>query len=317
MDHRQRFASALDRRLEHPPVACVTTIATDDMMAFANVRSGEAHTEARAMAMVAHSAYPLYGIPSVRIPFCFTVEAEAMGFNVAYTAIGPEVIPDPSRLRPEFDPVHRRVRALVEAARSLKGDLPLILGASSPFTLLCSCWGLEHTLMDALLSPGTVGRALKAFAREEGAFVGTILEVADHVSITESLASPDLLPADMLDLVIPGIASVVDGVDILHVCGNVLPVLPRLDGLGIKGLSIEGCVDPREARRALDVAIIGNVGTVRPLLQGTVREVRRATQEAIEGGVDIVSPGCGVAAGTPAENLREMVRTVGSLPRCP
>ena len=81
---------------------------------------------------------------------------------------------------------------------------------------------------------------------------------------------------------------------------------------GVNGMSIEEKVDPREAvmivsRRA---ALVGNVGVVNPLLQGTPESVREATIAVKEAGFNVVAPGCGIAARVSKANLEAMVKAV-------
>jgi [methyl-Co(III) methanol-specific corrinoid protein]:coenzyme M methyltransferase len=71
-------------------------------------------------------------------------------------------------------------------------------------------------------------------------------------------------------------------------------------------------VKPEEAVRIVNnrAALIGNVGVVRPLLQGTPDEVRAAARRDVDAGFNFVSPGCGLAARVPADNIRALVKAV-------
>jgi len=57
-------------------------------------------------------------------------------------------------------------------------------------------------------------------------------------------------------------------------------------------------------------ALIGNIGVVRPLLQGSQEDVRLETQRVKNAGFNLVAPGCGLAARVPLVNLQELVKTV-------
>lgn len=56
--------------------------------------------------------------------------------------------------------------------------------------------------------------------------------------------------------------------------------------------------------------LIGNIGTVGPLMLGTPVSVTLAAQNCLEAGFDIIAPGCGLPLSTPNENLEALVAAV-------
>ncbi len=56
--------------------------------------------------------------------------------------------------------------------------------------------------------------------------------------------------------------------------------------------------------------LVGNIPTYDTLLFGTPERVREESLNALEDGVDILAPACGVPVQTPTENLKSMVRAV-------
>lgn len=77
-------------------------------------------------------------------------------------------------------------------------------------------------------------------------------------------------------------------------------------------LSLEEKVDLSIAKKILGehLKIIGNISPLNTLLIGTPKEVKEECIKALEGGVDLLAPGCGVAPGTPTRNLNAMADTV-------
>jgi [methyl-Co(III) methanol-specific corrinoid protein]:coenzyme M methyltransferase len=60
-------------------------------------------------------------------------------------------------------------------------------------------------------------------------------------------------------------------------------------------------------------ALVGNIGVVRPLLQGTPQETADMARRVAKSGFNLVAPGCGLAARVPKANLDAMVKAVKSL----
>jgi [methyl-Co(III) methanol-specific corrinoid protein]:coenzyme M methyltransferase len=56
-----------------------------------------------------------------------------------------------------------------------------------------------------------------------------------------------------------------------------------------------------------DVKILGNVSSKETLLFGTPEKVKAEAKKAIEAGVDLLEPGCGIAPPTPLANVKAFV----------
>lgn len=53
--------------------------------------------------------------------------------------------------------------------------------------------------------------------------------------------------------------------------------------------------------------LIGNISTSGILLTGTYEEVKEEAGKCLEGGIDVLAPGCGIAPKTPTENISALV----------
>ncbi len=114
---------------------------------------------------------------------------------------------------------------------------------------------------------------------------------------------------------------VVEALDIpaiLHICGKTSHIIEPMCETGVQGISLDTLVDlPAIASRVPpDVAIIGNLDPVGPLLTGTPEEAARVTRNLLDSMRDVpnymFSAGCEVALETPLENIRAMIDTVKS-----
>lgn len=53
--------------------------------------------------------------------------------------------------------------------------------------------------------------------------------------------------------------------------------------------------------------LIGNISTSGILLTGTYEEVKEEAGKCLEGGIDVLAPGSGIAPKTPTENISALV----------
>lgn len=93
-------------------------------------------------------------------------------------------------------------------------------------------------------------------------------------------------------------------------CGNVTPILDMMADCKFEGLSIEEKVaDLKGAIKTVGdrAVIVGNVSSPFTLLSGDVEKVKAESKDALEGGVAVLSPGCGIAPNTPVENVKALV----------
>ena len=83
-------------------------------------------------------------------------------------------------------------------------------------------------------------------------------------------------------------------------------------GTNTTGISIEEKVDPYKAVEMVGskTVLVGNVGSVRPLFQGTPAEVVEGVKKSVDAGFNVISSGCGIAVATPDENMKAFSKTV-------
>ena len=143
---------------------------------------------------------------------------------------------------------------------------------------------------------------------------------ADIIQMSEPSASTDLLSPDMFteyagSYVKASLAATKGADTVLHICGDTAPILDHMIETGVTGLSIEEKVDSAEAVKIVGgrAALVGNVGVVSPLLQGTPEDCAAAGKRIAEAGFNVISPGCGLSALIPGANLKALVDSVKSL----
>jgi [methyl-Co(III) methanol-specific corrinoid protein]:coenzyme M methyltransferase len=327
--------NALDRLLrvlaqqpvDRPPVVGVTNVVTVELMRAVGTRWPDAHHDPGQMVRAGAAAHEVCGLEAVKVPFDMAVEASALGGDIDYGGgmalpkLRAPLYAEPEEFDPPADfPARGRVPVVLEAirlARKRYGDkVPVISSALGP-TTICGClFGVENLLVWMIEEPEKVHAAMRRATNMVAGYVREQLRAGTHVAqIGEPTASGDMIsPAQYAEFVKPyhtELASITDGPVMTHICGNITRQLPHLAEVGFRAVSFDAKTDVAAARAALKgkSALVGYVPTLL-LLQGSPDEVRQATRQCIESGVDAVNAGCAIAPDTPLENIRAMVAVV-------
>ncbi|MCX6653459.1 MAG: MtaA/CmuA family methyltransferase [Methanomassiliicoccales archaeon] len=328
---RERVLAALERKkLDRPPIACFTQSVTVDAQEHAKVYWPEAHTNAQQMADLGAAPAKLFGFEGVRFPFCLTVEAEIMGCRVELgkmdrtpmvKAQAYEMNNIPENLPGDF--LQRgRLPVVVEATKIAKAkygkEYPIIVGTTGPFTIAGHLVGTENLLLGIITDPDAVVKACKLATKVEKAYIEALAKAgADVIVMSDPSASTDMLSGEMFDeFAKPYIKECFLGAGkaktVLHICGDTTILLEHMINTGVDALSVEEKVSPEKAVEIVKhrAALIGNIGVVRPLLQGTPQDCYNEAIRVKNAGFEVVAPGCGLAARVPAANLHAIVKAV-------
>ncbi len=330
MTPKERFLAALSRKkLDRPPVGCVTQSVTVDQMDAVGVHWPDAHTDPRKMATLGAAGAKVLGFENARIPFCLTVEAEAFGATVDLGKVDRTPMvkkhvfeADAMPTFPKDFATKGRAKTVIEATKILKkevGDkLPIVVGTTGPVTIAGHLVGTEGLLLMMITDPDAVHKFCKVAAQMEKEYLKELVKAgADAIAMSDPSASTDMLSGEMFDeFAKPYIKECWTGVEgakkILHICGDTTILLDHMIDTGADALSIEEKVNPAEAVRLVNnrAALIGNIGVVRPLLQGTPEDCRQNAIEVRDAGFNVVAPGCGLAARVPKANLDAMIKAI-------
>lgn len=308
------------------PCFCVNGTPTYDQMEQVGAFWPEGHEKAEPMAAMAAAAHTILGFDAVRVPFCQTFEAEALGCTVK--GGGKENIPGidhppPYKLDdiPDFpsDFLKRgRIPELIKAVKLLReqfGDeVAIIGGIIGPFTIAGAMLDAVPILKASFKSPDKL-RPFLDVAEQAGTMLGKALidAGADLIAIEDMQASPDLIAPHTyrdLELEYQKMQAEALGVPtILHICGNVDSIVDYMNQTGVDSLSVEPKADVDKARRVVGPTgvLIGGVDAATTLFMKTPEDVKEASREQVDMGLDVLAPGCAIAPGTPTANLLAMV----------
>ena len=292
----------------------------------------DAHTRPAIMAKVAVDLQEASGFENLGVPFCMTVETEALGGKIDYGDYATEprvtgyVLNAPGELnRLVFKGTHTggRMPVVLEAISILKQqkkDLPIVGNLTGPVSLATSLMD-PNVFLRLMVKDKPFVRELMRFCTEVIAAFGEaqVRAGADVISIGDPTASGEIVgPQFFQEFVAPALQDIAGriklqgGRTILHICGNIESILPYIPGVGADALSFESAMSIKTVRSKMGASVLmGNVSTFL-LAWGPRSSIVRSTERAIREGIDIVSPACGLGSGTPAENLRAMTDAVRS-----
>lgn len=328
LNMKERFLKALKcEEVDKVPVLSVTQTAIVELMDKTGAAWPEAHSDAKLMAELAYASYEVCGLEGVRAPYCLTVLAQAMGceVNMGTKNRQPSVTAHPypdsveNLKMPENLLEQGRIPAVLEAMKILKektgGKVPVIAGMEGPITLASDLCGVKRFMKWSIKDKASYNAILDFATDACIAYANALADAgADVISVPDPVASPDLTaPAAFEADLKPRLQKFSAAVKvpmILHICGDVTPIIPAMADCGFASISIEEKVKDMagaKAKVAGKVSICGNVSSPFVLLQGTPDKVNEAVTTALKAGVDVLAPGCGIAPDTPVANLKAMV----------
>lgn len=343
MTPKERIYAALRQEsLDRPAVAIFTQSATVGQMEKVGSAWPDAHKDAALMAKLASAQADVFGFECVRTAFCLTAETEALGARVAVEKkdAAPMIKEHPVKFDPmtgEYDELAEklitpeemvktgRCKVVLDSIDILKKthgeNYAIVAGNTGPFTIAGNLVNTENVIFGMLAAPEQVDKLVTFINPYVKAYTNALFDAgADVVQCSEPSGSTDMLAPDMFtpyvgkyvkDSLLPQKGKFT----VLHICGNTLPIIPMMAETGVSGLSVEEKVDSYEAVKAAagKVAMVGNVGSVKPLYRGTPADVEAAARKSADAGFNVVSPGCGVASKTPDANLEALVRAIKTL----
>jgi len=331
---RERLIRTLGKQpVERPPVICpggMMNAAIVDVMNATGHTLPAAHSDWRLMASLAADVQELTGFENIGLPFCMTVEAEALGSEINFGTLECE----PKIEREKFGGVETveylprgavarspRAGVVIQSVAELSKrypDIPVIGSVTGPVSTAASIVdpmtflkqlrknrAAAHRVMDYVTDQLTDYARLLA---ENGA---SVIAIADPTATGEILG-----PRFFDEFAVPylnRLAEAVHGLGvpvIVHICGDVKMIKPLLAKLGGDALSVDALVSLKRLKSELDgVTVMGNVSTY--LLQfGEEDSVRTAAQRLKANEIDIIAPACGLSTSTPLSNIKALTRAV-------
>lgn len=327
MNQKERLLSALGGKpADRAPFICpggMMNMAVTELMDAAESWWPDAHSDPEKMARLTLAASRLGGIENTGVPFCMTVEAEAMGAEVDLGSRGNEPrvtqysidrFDEIGRLR-SINPGKGRAKVCVDAIRILKKEAPqtpVIANLTGPISLASS-----------LIDPLIFYKGLITDRQQAHKFMELVTENlirfgealaeagADVICIADPSASGEILGKKAFaEFALPYINILVNYFreehhipSIVHICGDVRCLGGMLSEIAAESISVDAMVSIKTLKELAPAKVsMGNVSTYL-LEKGDVDDITKHGERCLRSGVDILAPACGISPKTPVANI--------------
>jgi [methyl-Co(III) methanol-specific corrinoid protein]:coenzyme M methyltransferase len=320
-------------KTERPPVICpggMMNAAIVDVMEKTGHTLPAAHHAGNLMEELAYDVYANTGFENFGIPFCMTIEAEALGSAVDYGSLKcePKIAhePFPSAGHVDFLPAgsilkNNRAQALINAVYGLSKkhpDIPVIGSLTGPMSLAASIVDPMTFLKDLRKNREASHHILNYVSEQLIDYARLIADNgASVISIADPTATGEILGPKMFEeYAVPyinKIAAAIIAMDvpvIVHICGDVKSVKQHIKNLQGKAISVDAMVNLQTLKQEYSaLTTMGNLSTY--LLEFSEREkVYTATQSLLKHDIDILAPACGLSTSTPLSNITAFTSAV-------
>ena len=330
---RERIIKVFNKEeVDRPPCICpggMMNMITIDLMEKANIFWPNAHLNAEKMAQVAISNYENNCFENYGVPFCMTIEAEALGSTVTMgtrefephvTEYAIDSVTDYKKLN-SINLHEGRAKVVLDAIKILKeknDNVPIIGNITGPISTASS-----------LMEPVNFYKELRKKNKEAHEFMQFVTDEiikfaraqidagADIIAISDPSGSGEILgPRDFEQFAVKYINQVIDSLQdekigtIVHICGQMRSVYKQIDMINSNVLSFDSVVSMKNARMSLaNRVLMGNVSTY-ALEFGTPKKISSLIHKCIEDGSDIISPACGLGTKSPLKNIQTILHTL-------
>lgn len=331
---RERLLRVLKgEEVDRAPVICpggmMNSAIVDVMKNHGNVLP-QGHSDAKIMADLALDVHKDTGFENIGIPFCMTVEAEALGSEIDFGTlecepkIAQEVFPSVKEVvYKEKDALTSSSRAgtvfqaISDAARR-EPEVPVIGSITGPLSTAAS-----------VVDPMNFLKELRKAKEESHHFVDYVTDQlidyarymvdngASAISIADPTATGEILGPKMFgDYAVPYINKLVDAVHemqvpvIVHICGRMQAVTSHIAALHADAISVDALVSLKKLKEEYPhLTTMGNLSTY--LLEfGNDSSIQRNTEKLITDEIDVLAPACGLSTSTPLANIQTFTGTV-------
>ncbi len=324
------FKVLKNEKVDRPPCICpggMMNMIIEDLMDITGINWPDAHTDSELMANLAHSMYKNGGFENCGVPFCMTVEAEAMGARVSLgdKTTEPRVtdyvinsVREYENLR-NIDSNSGRAKVVIDAIKILSErslEIPIVANITGPISLASSIMDPIVFYKELVRKKEEAHKYMEVITENLITFGKAQLEAgAEILAISDPSGTGEILgPKLFNEFAIPYINKIVEALKpyakggiIVHICGKLKSVYGSLQNLKCDAISFDSITSVKEVKQNVKgKAIMGNVSTL-TLFNGECGLIKNISSHCIKNGVDILSPACGIGITTPLKNIKTMV----------
>jgi MtaA/CmuA family methyltransferase len=316
-------------KVDRPPCICpggMMNMIIEDVMDIVDVKWPDAHTNPLMMAKLTQGIYENGGFENFGVPFCMTVEAEAMGagVNMGTKTTEPRVteypidtVEDWNKLK-YIDTTEGRAKVVLDSIKILKennNDVPIVANLTGPISLASSL--MEPMIFYKQLRKKNekshefmkfVTENLISFGKAQLDAGADVLTISDPSGTGEILGSKSFreFATPYLNMIIDSLKDHAPGGTIIHICGKLKTIYDDLNALNSDAISFDSITSARQVvENVHNKVIMGNVSTF--ALENNKDNIKSISNSCLESGVDILSPACGIGPKTKLENIQILV----------
>lgn len=324
MNEKERLLKSLKgEKVDRPPIICPGGMMNAAVTGLLEDIKGNHNIDVASMVAAAINVRETLGFENYGVPFCMTCEAEPFGVVISegdknneprileYNESTVEEIMSltKSNLRSDL-----RGQAVIKAIEILKNDeVPVIGNITGPISTATSIVDPLKLFKMLRKEPDKAYRFIEYVNNYLIEYAKKMVGAgADLIAISDPTATGEILGKKNFDkFAMPMYVKVLESMKeidtpvIIHICGDANTIIDSLNSLDVEALSFDSIVNMRLAKSKLSTKLMGNVSTL--LIQnGPKDKIISITKNAMDSGVNIVSPACGLGMSTPIENLRAM-----------
>jgi len=325
---KERLKLTLAKKsVDRPPFICLggmMNTAVEEVMDITENKWPEAHSNAELMAGLAAGIYEQGGFENFGVPFCMTVEAEAMGAKVflgtkinepRVTSYPLQSMKDWMKLK-RINPEGGRVKVVLDAIKILRNknlQVPLVANLVGPISVATSL--IEPTMFykDMHKNPQIVHKMMTFITENLISFGKTQLEAGANVlAVSEPSGTGEILgPVLFREFSTPYLNKIVEALrdyaeigTIIHICGRLKNVYRELEDIKSDAISVDGITSIKKMVKNLPGKIImGNISTFALEYESPMR-VKNMAENCLLDGAKILAPACGIGPRTPLVNIQ-------------
>jgi [methyl-Co(III) methanol-specific corrinoid protein]:coenzyme M methyltransferase len=289
-----------------------------------------AHHSASLMQELAADVQQETSFENFGIPFCMTVEAEALGSAIDFGTLScePKIDNEPfsSVTEVEFFPINTiagspRAAAMAQAAAHLAQrhpDTPVIGSITGPISTAASLVDPMTFLKELRRNQQQAHKVIDYVTSQLIAYAELLIASGVPViSIADPTATGEILGPRLFEqYALVYLNKLVDAIHdtdtpvIVHICGNIGSVKQQLAQLHGNALSVDAMVNLASLKNQYaHLTTMGNLSTY--LLEfGEQDAVYKRAKSLVQDKINIIAPACGLSTSTPLANIQAFTTAV-------
>ena len=319
------------KRVSRPPCICpggMMNMLSIETMALCETYWPDAHTDPILMAKLAAAPFVEGLFDNIGVPFCMTVEAEALGaaVDLGNRQTEPRVaeyLLSSVEQWPSLAPVdcnRGRMKVVLEALSILHTQYPqaaLFGNLTGPISLASSLVDANTFYKELRKKPDAAHKMMDFLTDNLISFGRAQIQAgAQFIAISDPSGTGEILGPRLFDeYALPCLNRLCrelrpycNGV-IVHICGQLHSVYSQLSRLESDAISVDAAVSLEKLRENVPgKPVMGNVSTF-ALAGGKSSAIRSLCKNALHSGANILAPACGLGTTTSLDSIRILMET--------